>query len=80
MKQEGKCIVGDPIKINSLTRDWETVRVHPLVFYRRYDTFVDGLKSSKGLHAMVDMGQYIMIRFSDKDDLTAFYRRHHEYV
>ena len=80
MKQQGKLIVGDPIKINSLTREWETVRIHPLVFYPRYDIFVDGLKNSKGLHACVDMGQYVMIRFSDKDDLTAFYRRHHEYV
>jgi hypothetical protein len=80
MKQQGKCIVGDPVKINNLTRDWETVRIHPLVFYRRQDTFLDGLKASKGLHACVDMGQFILIRFSDKEDLTAFYRRHHEYV
>ena len=80
MKQNGNYITGDPIKVENLTRDWETVRVHPLVFYRRYETFLDGLKSSKGLHAMLDLGQFVIFRFSEKDDLTAFYRRHHEYV
>lgn len=80
MKQIGKCIIGDPIQVNSFTSNWETVRLHPSVFYRRYDDFLDGLKKSKGLHATVDMGQFILIRFLEKDDLTAFYRRHHEYV
>jgi len=80
MKQVGKCITGDPIQVNNLTRDWETVRLHPLVFYRRYDDFLDGLKTAKGLHATMDLGQFVLIRFLEKDDLTAFYRRHHEYV
>jgi hypothetical protein len=80
MKQVGKYITGDLVKVNNLTRDWETVRIHPLVFYRRYDDFMDGLAKCKDLHTLLDMGQFILIRFLEKDDLTAFYRRHHEYV
>ena len=80
MKQIGKCIVGDPIKINNVTRGWETVRLHPSVYYRRLDAFLDGLSTSKGLHAVADLGQFVLIRFSEKEDLTAFYRLHHEYI
>jgi hypothetical protein len=80
MKQEGKCIIGDPISVGSYTADWMTVRLHPIVYYRRYDEIQEGLKTSKGLYAEIDQGQFVVIRFSEKDDMTAFHRRHHEYV
>jgi len=80
MKQRGKCIIGDPIIVDSYTSDWATVRLHPAIFYRRQDEFQKGFKAMKGLYAEIDMGQFVIIRFSEKDDLTAFHRRHHEYI
>lgn len=80
MKQKGRAIVGDDIKVDSYTSNWTQVRVHPLVFYRRYDEFANGFKKVKGLYAELDQGQFISIRFSDKNDLTAFHRMHHEYI
>lgn len=80
MKQQGRCIVGDPIIIDSYTSEWESVRLHPATFYRRFDDFQKGLNSIKGLYAEIDMGQYVVIRFSEKADMTAFHKRHHEYV
>ena len=80
MKQKGHEIVGNDVKIDRYTRNWTHVRVHPLVFYRRYDRFIEGFKSVKGLFAEIDQGQFISIRFSDKNDLTAFHRMHHEYL
>jgi len=80
MRQEGHEIVGNDIKVDSYTNKWLHVRVHPLVFYRRYDKFVEGFKQVKGLFAEIDQGQFISIRFSNKDDLTTFHRLHHEYI
>ncbi len=80
MKQVGREIVGDPIKVDSYTSDWAQVRLHPCMFYRRYDLFEAGYKSMKGLYAELDLGQYISIRFSDKSDVTTFHRLHHEYL
>jgi hypothetical protein len=80
MKQKGRAITGDDIKVSSYTNDWVHVRVHPIVFYRRYETFAKGFKSVKGLYAELDLGQFVSIRFSDKNDLTAFHRLHHEYI
>ena len=80
MKQQGREIIGDVIKVDSYTTDWLQVRVHPLVFFRRYDEFAKGFKSVKGLYAELDLGQYISIRFSDKNDMTTFHRLHHEYI
>ena len=80
MKQKGKCITGDPIIVDSYTSDWETVRLHPTIFYRRQDEFQKGLKTVKGLYAEIDMGQFVVIRFSEKADMTAFHKRHHDYV
>jgi hypothetical protein len=80
MKQQGRCIIGDPISVDSYTTDWLSVRLHPTTFYRRYDEFQRGLKTVKGLYAELDFGQFIILRFSEKDDMTAFHRRHHEYV
>jgi hypothetical protein len=64
MKQKGKCLVGDPVRIDSYTADWQSVRVHPTIFYRRIDEFYLGYKSVKGLYAEIDMGQFVVIRFS----------------
>lgn len=80
MKQQGKCIVGDPIQVDNFTADWMSVRIHPTSYYRRQEEILEGLKNSKGLYAELDLGQFIVIRFSEKDDMTAFHRRHHEYV
>lgn len=80
MKQKGKCLTGDPVRIDSYTSDWMSVKLHPTTFYRRQDEFYHGLDKSKGLYAEIDMGQYVVFRFSEKDDVTAFHRRHHEYI
>ena len=80
MKQKGKCITGDPIIVDSYTSDWETVRLHPTTFYRRQDEFQKGFKTVKGFYAEIDMGQFVVIRFSEKADMTAFHKRHHDYV
>jgi hypothetical protein len=80
MKQQGKCIVGDPVQVDSYTADWMSVRIHPTSYYRRQDEILEGLKKTKGLYAELDMGQFVVIRFSEKEDMTAFHRRHHEYV
>jgi hypothetical protein len=57
-----------------------SVRLHPTTFYRRIDEFYESLSKAKGLYAEIDMGQFVVIRFSEKDDVTAFHRRHHEYI
>jgi hypothetical protein len=80
MKQKGNCLVGDPIALDNFTSGWESVRLHPTIFYRRLDQFRKGLKKINGLYVEIDMGQFIMIRFSEKDDLTEFHRLHHEYL
>jgi len=80
MKQQGRCIVGDPISVDNYTTDWLSVRLHPTTFYRRYDEFQRGLNTVKGLYAELDFGQFVILRFSEKDDMTAFHKRHHEYV
>ena len=80
MKQQGRCIIGDPVSLDSYTADWESVRLHPATFYRRLEEFQKGFKSVKGLYAEIDMGQFVVIRFSEKADMTAFHKMHHEYV
>lgn len=80
MKQQGKYISGNHTQVNSYTAGWESVRIHPTSYYRRQDEFLAGLTKSKGLYAELDMGQFVVIRFSEKDDMTAFHQRHHTYV
>jgi hypothetical protein len=80
MKQQGKCIVGDPISVDSYTADWMTIRLHPCVFYSRQEAFHNTLDSIKGLYAELDMGQFILLKFSEKEDVTRFHRNHHEYI
>lgn len=80
MKQEGKFISGDPVRVERYTSDWLTIRLHPATFYRRFDEFQQGFSEVKGLYTEIDCGQYILVRFSDKEDLTAFHRRHHQYL
>jgi hypothetical protein len=80
MKQLGKRLTGDPVRIERYTTDWLTVRMHPTTFYRRFDEFLEGFNSVKGLYTDIDCGQFILIRFSEKEDLTAFHRRHHAYL
>lgn len=80
MKQQGRCLTGDPIRVDSYTADWMSVRLHPTTFYRRLAEFEEGFTKVKGLYAEIDMGQFILIKFSEKEDVTAFHRRHHEYL
>jgi len=80
MRQQGKLIVGDVIRVDSYTKGWNQVRLHPSTFYRRIDAFEKGFESMKGLYTHLDLGQYISVRFSNKDDLTTFHRLHHEYL
>lgn len=80
MKQVGKCLTGDPIRINSYTADWLSVKLHPLTFYRRMEEIQDGLEKAKGIYVELDLGQYVLIRFSEKSDLTEFHRLHHTYI
>jgi hypothetical protein len=80
MKQKGKCITGDPIIVDSYTCDWMSVRIHPGSYYRRQEEIAAGLEKAKGCYAEIDMGQYVVIRFSNKDDMTEFHRLHHSYV
>jgi len=80
MKQQGKLIVGDSIRVESYTRHWNQVRLHPSTFYRRLESFEKGFETVKGLYTHIDLGQFISVRFSEKDDLTTFHRLHHEYL
>jgi hypothetical protein len=80
MKQIGKCITGDPVRLDNYTADWMSVRLNPATFYRRSEEFYTGLETVRGLYAEIDMGQFVVIRFSEKSDMTAFHKRHHEYV
>lgn len=80
MKQQGKCITGDPIRVDSFTTGWMSVRMHPTSYYRRQEEIQENLLRSKGLYAEIDQGQFVVIRFAEKDDVTAFHRRHHEYI
>jgi hypothetical protein len=80
MKQRGQCLTGDPIRIDRFTTNWLAVKLHPTTFYRRLEEFQSGFELVKGLYAEIDCGQYVSVRFSEKDDLTAFYRRHHAYL
>jgi len=80
MKRQGQCIVGDPIQVDDYTSDWASIRIHPSVFYRRQDELQKGFKSVKGLYAEIDMGQFVVVRFSEPEDMTAFHKRHHEYI
>lgn len=80
MKQIGKCITGDPIRVGGYTADWMSVRMHPTIYYRRQEEIIESLKKTKGLYAEIDQGQFVVIRFSEKDDVTAFHRKHHEYL
>ncbi len=80
MKQKGREIIGDPIKVESYTNSWMSVRCHPGMFYRRYDLFAKGFQQVKGLYAELDLGQFVVVRFSEKNDVTEFYRLHHAYL
>ena len=80
MKQLGNCITGDPIRVDSFTSDWMSVKLHPSTYYRRQEDFLDSLQKLTGLYAKIDMRQYVIIKFSNKDDLTSFHRYHHEYI
>lgn len=80
MKQQGRCVIGDPISVDNYTSGWPSVRLHPTTFYRHMAEFQKGLDKTAGYYAEIDMGQFILIKFSDKSDVTAFYKKYHEHI
>lgn len=80
MKQLGKCIVGDPVRVDNYTSDWLSVKLHPATFYRRFDEFQEGFKHVNGFYTELDKGQFVVIRFSEKEDVTKFHQMHHKYI
>lgn len=80
MKINGKCVTGDPVLIDRYTSDWMSIRIHPNTFYRRMDVFQKGLDKTRGYHAEIDVGPFVYVRFTEKEDLTEFHRMHHEYL
>lgn len=80
MRQQGNCIVGDSRTLESYTATWLTVKMHPTSFYRHNDEIQSTLEKLKGPYVELDMGQYILLRFAEKDDVTTFHRNHHSYI
>ena len=80
MKQHGFEITGDAVKVDSYTNGWAQVKLHPIVFYRRYDDFVESYSKLKGPYAEIEFNDFVVIRFSNKEDVTTFHRIHHEYI
>jgi len=80
VKKVGKCITGDMCRVDSYTQDWFPVKMHPSTYYRRMDEIGETLQKSKGLYTELDLGQFVLLRFSEKDDLTSFYKKHHDHV
>ena len=73
MRQSGKCIIGNQVCVDNYTAGWPSVKIHPSSFYQKYDRY--NFKSIKGLYTYLDFGQYVVVRFSDEDDLISFTRR-----
>jgi hypothetical protein len=80
MKQKGNCVTGDPIRLDKYTAGWLSVKLHPTTYYRRLDDIKKGYGSVKGIYAEIDMGHHVVVKFSEKEDLTDFYRIHHKYI
>jgi hypothetical protein len=80
MKIKDRCIIGDIVLVGEYTDHWYQINIHPTTFYRRLDQFSDGFKKVKDLYTELDLGQYVSIRFREKNDLTEFHRMHHEYL
>jgi len=72
MKQYGTCISGDSIQVNNLTKEWIEILLHPATFYRNYDTLRGRLENIKGYYAEIDLGEDILIRFSEDNDAAEF--------
>ena len=80
MKIKGKCLIGSEVNLDSYTSNWMSIKLHPQVYFRRIEEIQQSLETTNGLYTLIDMVQYIVIRFSDKADVTTFYRKHHEYI
>jgi hypothetical protein len=80
MKQKGKCIIGDLVCVDNYTSEWESVRLHPSTYYRRLDEIENSLSELHGLYTQLDLGEFVLIRFSDKEDLSKFCRLNKEYI
>ena len=62
MKQQGKCITGDPVSVDNFTADWMSVRIHPTTFYRRQEE-IHSAKAQEGsrdiCHPFMQRGQTV---------------------
>lgn len=80
MKQQGNCIIGDPIRVDDFTSNWNVISMHPSTFYRRYEEICENLQKTKGFYTKLDIGNYVLIKFSEKEDLDLFYKNSYEYI
>lgn len=80
MRQQGRRILGDLCALDDYTSKWISVRMHPATFYSRQHDIRKSLEDIEGHYVEIDMGQYVIFRFSENNDLTTFYRYHHEYI
>jgi len=80
MKQIGREITGDNIKVDDLTKTWRQVRLSPNTFYRKQDEFVKAFKKFEGLYAAMDMGHSVVLRMNSEDDADKFIKKYYEYL
>lgn len=80
MKQVGNRIIGDVVRLEDYTAKWDSLRLHPTTFYRKYAQFQQVLSSLPGLYAQIDAGDFVEIKFSNESDLNNFYKMHNEYI
>jgi hypothetical protein len=80
MKQIGHFVTGNFSSVDDYTSDWFTVKLHPCTFYRRIEEINITLDNVTGLYTKLDTGNNVVVRFSEKEDLTEFHRIHHAYI
>jgi hypothetical protein len=80
MKTSGRCVVGDTVDLDRYTSDWLSLRIHPVTFYRLLDEIRTTLSTVVGLYTEIDDGDFVWIRFSDRNDLIEFRKVYHEYL
>lgn len=75
MKQINKCITGTQVCIDNYTADWPSIKIHPTSFYKNYNDMTNKMKSIKGLYTFLDLGQYVVVRFSNEEDIRYFRKK-----
>lgn len=80
MKVVGNLVTGDFARLMNYTAGWHSVKMHPATFYRRRFELETTLSKIKGLWSEIDMGECVLIKFSNKEDVTEFYKKHHSHI